>query len=147
MPSRRARRAAPATPPPVERGVRPTADPAHDRPRVAIAAVCLGVAIWSRASGGPWQTQLFITLTAAQLVLALVLRPGGAWRGGAGALWLPAAVAASLLLLVAGVYLPGLADLLRTEPIGPAEFAVAAGAGLLPAALLVLARIVGRLRG
>ena len=114
---------------------------------LALAAACLAVAIWSRASGGPWQTQLFITLTAAQLALALVLRPGGAWRGGAGALWLPAAVAASLLLLVAGVYLPGLADLLRTEPIGPAEFAVAAGAGLLPAGLLVLVRIVGRLRG
>jgi Ca2+-transporting ATPase len=113
---------------------------------LAIAAVCLAVATWSRASGGPWQTQLFITLTTAQLALALVLRPGGAWRGGVGALWVPIAVVANLLLLVAGVYLPVLADLLRTEPIAPAEFAVAAGAGLVPAALLVLARTVGRLR-
>jgi Ca2+-transporting ATPase len=113
---------------------------------LAIAAVCLAVATWSRASGGPWQTQLFVTLTAAQLALALVLRPGGAWRGGVGALWVPIAVVANLLLLVAGVYLPGLSDLLRTESIGPAEFALAAGAGLVPAALLVLARTVGRLR-
>jgi Ca2+-transporting ATPase len=112
---------------------------------VAIAAVCLALATWSRATGGPWQTQLFVTLTVAQLVLALVLRPGGAWRGGVGALWLPVAVVANLLLLVAGVYLPGLSDLLRTEPIAYAEFAVAAAAGLLPAALLVLARLVGRL--
>jgi Ca2+-transporting ATPase len=113
---------------------------------LAIAGVCLAVATWSRASGGPWQTQLFVTLTAAQLALALVLRPAGAWRRGAGALWVPIAVVANLLLLVAGVYLPGLSDLLRTEPIGPAEFALAAGAGLVPAALLVLARTVGRLR-
>jgi Ca2+-transporting ATPase len=112
---------------------------------VAIAAVCLAVATMSHTAGGPWQTQLFVTLTVAQLALALALRPGGAWRGGVGALWLPVAVVTNLLLLVAGVYLPGLSDLLRTEPIGPAEFAVAAGAGLLPAALLVLARAVGHL--
>jgi hypothetical protein len=44
-----------------------------------------------------------------------VMRPGGAWRGGAGAIWLPGAVVASLLL-VAGVYLPGLSDLLLVGP-------------------------------
>ncbi|MFP5372694.1 MAG: cation-translocating P-type ATPase, partial [Actinomycetes bacterium] len=106
---------------------------------VAIAAVCLGVATWSRATGGPWQTQLFVTLAVAQLALALVLRPGGAWRRGAAALWLPLAVGANLLLLIAGVYLPILSDLLRTEPIGIAEFAVATGAGMLPAALALTA--------
>jgi P-type Ca2+ transporter type 2C len=77
-------------------------------------------------------------------VLALALRPGGAWRGGAGAVWLPVAVLANVLLLVAGVYLPGLSELLGTEAIGGATFAVAAGAGCLPAALLLLARLVGR---
>ena len=112
---------------------------------VAIAVVCLGVATWSRANGGPWQTQLFITLTVSQLALALVLRPSRAWRGGAGAAWLPVAVLANLLLLVAGVYLPGLSDLLRTDPIGPAEFAVAGIAGLVPSGLLLLSRAGGRL--
>ncbi|WP_198597771.1 cation-translocating P-type ATPase [Blastococcus atacamensis] len=111
---------------------------------VAIAAVCLAVATWSRAGGGPWQTQLFVVLTVAQLALALVLRPGGAWRGGTGALWLPVAVVTNGLLLVAGVYLPGLSDVLRTEPLAGAEFAVAAGAGFLPAAVLLLVRLVGR---
>ena len=82
----------------------------------------------------------------AQLVLALALRPRGAWREGIGAMWVPIAVVANLALLLAGVYLAGLSDLLRTDPIGAAEFAVAAGAGLVPAALLVLARAVGRLR-
>jgi Ca2+-transporting ATPase len=108
---------------------------------VAIAAVCLAVATWSRSTGGPWQTQLFVTLTVAQLALALVLRPGGAWRRGAGAFWLPTAVVANLLLLAAGVYLPGLADLLRTETIGMSEFAVAGMAGLVPSGLLLLARL------
>ena len=146
--------AEPAAPDVLRRAPRRPSSGVFDRPltlrtiglAVAIAVVCLAVATWSRAAGGPWQTQLFVTLTVAQLVLALALRPRGAWREGAGARWVPIAVVANLALLVAGVYLAGLSDLLRTDPLGPAEFAVAAGAGLLPAALLVLARAVGRLR-
>ena len=141
--------AEPAAPDVLRRAPRLPTSGVFDRPltvrtvglAVAIAAVCLGVAVWSRATGGPWQTQLFVTLAVAQLALALVMRPGGAWRGGAGALWLPAAVAANLLLLVAGVYLPGLSDLLRTQPIGLVEFAVAGGAGLVPSGLLLVARL------
>ena len=111
---------------------------------VAIAAACLGVATWSRAGGGPWQTQLFVTLTTAQLALALVLRPAGVWRSGTGdgALWVPVAVLGNLLLLLAAVYLPGLSELLRTEPLGAAELAVAMGAGVLPALLLLAGRAV-----
>jgi P-type Ca2+ transporter type 2C len=134
--------AEPAAPDVLSRPPRLPSSGVFDRPlvlrtiglAVAIAAACLGVATWSHETGGPWQTQLFVTLAVAQLALALVLRPRGAWRGGAGALWLPVAVVANLLFLVAGVYLPGLSDLLRTDPIGTAEFVVAAGAGLLPAA-------------
>jgi hypothetical protein len=51
------------------------------------------------------------------------------------------AVAANLLLLVAGVYLPGLSDLLRTEAIGVGESAVATVAGLIPSGLLLPARV------
>jgi Ca2+-transporting ATPase len=111
-----------------------------------IGAVCLATATWSRANGGPWQTQLFVTLTVAQLALALVLRPAGAWRARRGAPWVPVAVGGSALLLVAGVYLPGLSTLLHTEPIGPAEFALAATGGVVPAVLLLLARFAGRPR-
>jgi Ca2+-transporting ATPase len=89
---------------------------------------------------------LFVTLTVAQLALALVLRPAGAWRAHRGAPWVPVAVAGSALLLVAGVYLPGLSTLLHTEPIGPAEFALAATGGVVPAVLLLLARFAGRPR-
>jgi len=142
--------AEPAAPDVLRRPPRLPSSGVFDRPltlrtiglAVAIAAACLGVATWSRETGGPWQTQLFVTLTVAQLALPLVLRPSGAWRRGAP--WLPVAVVANLLLLVAGVYLAGLSDLLRTEPVGLAEFVVAAGAGLLPAGLLLLARAAGR---
>ena len=134
--------AEPAAPDVLRRPPRLPSSGVFDRPltmrtvglAVAIAAVCLGVATWSRATGGPWQTQLFVTLTVAQLAAGAGPPAGRCLARGRGALWLPVAVVANLLLLVAGVYLPGLSDLLRTEPIGVAEFAVAAGAGLLPAA-------------
>ncbi|RBY87745.1 cation-translocating P-type ATPase [Blastococcus sp. TF02A-30] len=112
---------------------------------VAIAATCLAVAAWSDATGGPWQTQLFVTLTTAQLFLALAVRPGGSWRRGvrSGAGWVPLAAAGSLLLLLAGVYLPGLGELLRTEPLAVAELLPAVAAGAVPAALLLAARALG----
>jgi Ca2+-transporting ATPase len=49
-------------------------------------------------------------------------------------------VAVNLLLLVAAVYLPGLSDLLGTEPLTAAELGVAAAVALVPAALLAAAQ-------
>jgi Ca2+-transporting ATPase len=134
---------------------RPPRDPAAgvlDRPLVAqlvlnglaLTAVCLAVAAWSHAVGGPWQTQLFITLAVGQLALALALRPAGAWTTGraAGVPWLPIAVAGNLALLAAAVLLPGLSDLLGTERIGMAETAFAVGPALIPGALILLIRAV-----
>jgi Ca2+-transporting ATPase len=113
---------------------------------VLSTSVCLGVAVWSRASDGPWQTQLFVALAAVQLALALALRPRGAWRrsSGRGSVWVPVAVAVNVLLLVAGVYLPGLSDLLGTEPLSMAEFGVPVVAALLPAVAVLIGR---RVRG
>ncbi len=109
---------------------------------VVLAAVCLGTALWSHAAGGAWQTQLFVALAAGQLALAMALRPPGAWRRSAGrsAVWLPVAVVANVALLVAGVYVPFLRTLLGTEVLTGAEFAIAAGVALLPAALLLVVR-------
>jgi Ca2+-transporting ATPase len=134
---------------------RPPRDPATgvlDRPLVvqlvrnglALTAVCLAVAVWSHSVGGPWQTQLFITLTVGQLALALALRPAGAWTAGRGAglPWLPIAVAGNLVLLAAAVLLPGLADLLGTERISLSETALAVGPALAPGALVLLIRAV-----
>jgi P-type Ca2+ transporter type 2C len=118
---------------------------------LALTAVCLVVAAWSRSVGGPWQTQLFVTLAVGQLVLALALRPAGAWtRGrGAGVPWLPVAVLGNLVLLAAAVLLPGLTDLLGTEPLNASEAALAVGPALLPGVLVLLIRAVRRrpLRG
>jgi Ca2+-transporting ATPase len=109
---------------------------------LALTAVCLFVATWSRSAGGPWQTQLFVTLSVGQLVLALALRPAGAWSGGSP--WLPIAVVGNLFLLTAAVLLPGLTDLLGTEPLTMAETLVAVGPALLPGALVLLLRAVRR---
>jgi Ca2+-transporting ATPase len=110
----------------------------------AVTAVCLGVAVTARAGGGPWQTQLFVTLAVAQLALALALRPQGAWRAGRAGTWLPVAVGANAVLLVAAVYLPGLTTVLDTEALTAAEFAVSGAAALVPAAVLILVRAVRR---
>ncbi len=139
----------PAAPDVLERRPRDPAAGVLDRSLVtqlvanglAVTAVCLAVAGFSRAADGPWQTQLFITLAVAQLALALALRPAGAWgRRRAGVPWLPVAVAANLVLLAAAVLLPGLSDLLGTEPLTPLETLVAVGPALVPAALVVLVR-------
>jgi Ca2+-transporting ATPase len=109
---------------------------------LTLTAVCLAVATWSRSDGGPWQTQLFVTLSVGQLVLALALRPAGAWSGGAP--WLPIAVVGNLVLLTAAVLLPGLTDLLGTEPLSVSETLLAVGPALLPGALVLLIRAARR---
>ncbi|HEV7211512.1 MAG TPA: cation-transporting P-type ATPase [Blastococcus sp.] len=113
---------------------------------VVLAAVCLGLAVVSHAGRGPWQTQLFVTLATGQLVLALAMRPRGAWGRAAGraALWVPFSVGVNLLLLVAAVYLPGLSALLGTEPLTAAQLGVAAAAAVVPAALLAAVQRAGR---
>ena len=139
----------PAAPDVLERRPRDPAGGVLDRPLVvqlvanglAVTVVCLAVAGFSRAVGGPWQTQLFLTLTVAQLGLALALRPAGAWsRRPGGARWLPVAVAVNLALLAAAVLLPGLSDLLGTERPDLLETVAAVGPALVPAALVVLVR-------
>jgi Ca2+-transporting ATPase len=112
----------------------------------AVTVVCLAVALWARGAGGPWQTQLFVALAAAQLALALAVRPRGAWRRSSGRtrVWVPAAVAANAALLVAGVYVPALSALLGTVPLTATEFAAAAGVSVVPAVAFVAVRRVRR---
>ena len=111
---------------------------------LAVGAVCLGVAVAARVGGGPWQTQLFVTLAVAQLALALALRPRGAWRAGWEAVWVPVAVGVNAVLLLAAVYLPGLRTLLDTQPLTAGELAVSAAAACVPAGLLVVVRVIPR---
>jgi Ca2+-transporting ATPase len=149
--------AEPAAPDVLTRRPRPPDSGIVDRPlvvRVVVVAVlvtgaCLVVALAARAAGGPWQTQLMVTLAAGQLGVALALRPPGAWSRSAdrSRWWLPLTVAGGFLLLVAAVYLPGLTTVLGTEALSAPELGTAVGAGLVPGVLLGTARTVGRITG
>jgi P-type Ca2+ transporter type 2C len=59
------------------------------------------------------------------------------------------AVLGNLVLLVAAVLLPGLTDLLGTEPLNASEVVLAVGPALLPGVLVLLIRAARRrsLRG
>jgi hypothetical protein len=54
--------------------------------------------------------------------------------------WLPVAVVGNLVLLAAAVALPGLTDLLGTEPLTAVQTAVAVGPALLPGACVMVIR-------
>jgi Ca2+-transporting ATPase len=93
-----------------------------------LSLATLGLALWAHEQGRPWQTMVFVALTALQLGVALGLRPRQLTTENP---LLLAAVGGSLLLAVAGVYLPVLQDLLGTEPLPAPDLAVAVGTGLL----------------
>ncbi|GAA2537128.1 hypothetical protein GCM10010210_03600 [Pseudonocardia hydrocarbonoxydans] len=110
-----------------------------------ITAGCLGLALWSAGRGGPWQTLLFATLALTQLGVALTTRSDRTpfWRmSPAGNPFLFAAVATSLAATVAGVHLPGLSDLLGTEPLGPLEWGLAVAVAVVPAVVIETVELV-----
>jgi Ca2+-transporting ATPase len=89
---------------------------------VVLTAAALAVATWASATGRTWQTMLFVALTSLQLGVALGLRPRQLSPANP---WLPLALAGSLGLAVAGVYLPILQTLLGTEPLTGSELVLA----------------------
>ena len=93
-----------------------------------LAMVALGLGVWAQDTGQAWQSMVFVSLTSLQLGVALGLRPRLLTRENP---FLPAAVAGSLLLALAGVYVPAVQDMLGTVPLSTTEVAVAAGTGLL----------------
>ena len=102
---------------------------------------CLGLAVWSAARGGPWQTVLFATLALTQLGMALTTRSDRTpfWRmAPAGNPFLFVAVATSLAATLAAVYLPGLSDLLGLDPLPAADLALVAAVAVVPAILIEL---------
>ena len=105
---------------------------------LSVATLALGV--WARHDGRAWQTMIFLALTCVQLGVAMGLRPVQLTRENP---FLPLAVAGSLLLALAGVYVPLLQDLLGTSALPPAELALAVGSGLLG---WVAARVTGSSR-
>ncbi len=92
-----------------------------------IAATALATAIVADRTGTPWQSALFLVLGLAQLWVAIALRVR---RGRLG--WLDAAVAMSVVLQVAGVWVAPLRELLGTEPLTLAEVALCAAVAAIP---------------
>jgi Ca2+-transporting ATPase len=106
---------------------------------VVIAAVTLGVAYWAHATGRPWQTMAFFALGATQLAVAAGSRARpGTWANPA----LPLSIAGALALQFAGVYVPFLNDLLKTEPLTWLDLLVVFALSLLGYAAIRLDRIV-----
>jgi Ca2+-transporting ATPase len=108
-----------------------------------VAAVTLAVAVWGHATGRPWQSMAFFALGATQLAVALGSR---ARPGTLANPLLPAAVAAALVLQLAGLYLPFLRDLLHTQPLTLADLAVVFALSTLGYAAVRLDRLLHRPR-
>ncbi len=108
---------------------------------VVIAAVTLGVGVWGHETGRPWQSMAFFALGATQLAVAAGsrVRPGTLANPA-----LLAAIAAALGLQFAGLYLPLLNDLLKTEPLSVTDLVIVCALSTLGYAAVRLDRIVHR---
>jgi Ca2+-transporting ATPase len=101
-----------------------------------VAASCLTAGAYARHIGRPWQSTIFVALTLAQLAVVMCLRPRGTrWRDN---LFLPAAVALNLALIVAAVAWAPLRELLHTQSLSPADLTVCVVASILPGVVAAL---------
>jgi P-type Ca2+ transporter type 2C len=92
---------------------------------------------------------VFVALCLAQLEIALVTRSDRlpAWRVRASANpLLLLAVVLSALLLLGGVYLPGLSALLGTQALSGTQLALAVAAATLPAIAIEIVKALHRAR-
>jgi Ca2+-transporting ATPase len=108
---------------------------------VVIAAVTLAVALWGHATGRPWQSMAFFALGTTQLAVALGSRARPGTLANPALLW---AVAGALGLQFAGLYLPFLNDLLKTEPLSGLDLLVVFALSTLGYAAIRLDRVVHR---
>ena len=116
------------------------------RTGILIGLVSLGAGLLAQSRGEHVQTWVFLTIGLAQLGVAMALR---APRNGAGwkARGLEFAVLGAGLLQVAGVLVPGLRDLLGTQPVTWSTFLLLLGLSVVPGLLILVERVVvGRQR-
>ena len=106
-----------------------------------VAAVTLGVAVWGHATGRPWQSMAFFALGATQLAVAAGSRARPGTRANPSLL---AAIAGALLLQFAGLYLPLLRDLLKTQPLPATDLLVVCALSTLGYAAVRLDRVLHR---
>jgi len=97
-----------------------------------IGGLCLGVQAWAMAGGDDqakahWQTMVFTVLTLAQMAHLLAIRSEreSLFSLGLASNWpLTAAVALTLVLQMATIYVPWLQPIFRTQPLSAAELAL-----------------------
>jgi Ca2+-transporting ATPase len=106
---------------------------------VVIAVVTLVVAVWGHTTGRPWQSMAFFALGATQLAVAVGSRARPGTRANP---MLLVAVAGSLALQFAGLYVPLLRDLLGTQPLPVADVLVICALSTLGYAAVRLDRVV-----
>ncbi|MEU8609465.1 cation-transporting P-type ATPase, partial [Actinoplanes sp. NPDC048791] len=110
---------------------------------VCVAAVVLAAGVTAHQLDRPWQSVMFVVLGLAQLGVALAVRATP--EPGTGRNWsLPAAVALSAVLQIAGVLLTPLQTLLGTESLTLAELLACVAVAVVPGAGLRLSRRVQR---
>jgi len=110
---------------------------------VLLMAVSLAVGWWAYRADAPWQTMVFVTLGLAQLGLGVAVRAPRR-RGHRGNPLLGVAIALSVALQLAAVWLSPLRTLLHTDPLSLSELAICVGAAILPGLTVTLWR---RVRG
>jgi Ca2+-transporting ATPase len=96
-----------------------------------MAAVVLPIQAGARTAGWPWPTMVFSTLAFLQLGHALAVRSERQSFFALGARsnpWLLAAVAGTVAVQLAIIYVPLLQDVFGTAALGPVEMAVVASA-------------------
>ena len=117
-----------------------------------IGALCLGVQAWAlgidegEAARAHWQTMVFTVLTFAQMAHLLAIRSERESLFTlrlASNLPLLAAVALTVVLQLATIYVPSLQPLFRTQPLSAGELALCVG---LAAVVFVVVEIEKALR-
>ena len=100
-----------------------------------IGALCLAVQWWGVTGGHPhWQTMVFTVLTFAQMTLVLAIRSERESLfavGLAGNRPLLGAVASTVVLQLATIYVPWLQPIFRTGPLSAGELAACIGLALV----------------
>ena len=100
-----------------------------------IGGLCLAVQAWALHTGhAHWQTMVFTVLTLAQMAHVIAIRSESEpiWRIGLTSNRpLLGAVALTLALQLATIYVPALNPLFKTEPLSWDELAICVGAALI----------------
>jgi Ca2+-transporting ATPase len=102
-----------------------------------ITAATLAAALLARHAGSDGRTAAFLVLGLAQIGVALASRDPGASRRNA---FLTVAAVVAAGLMVAAILIPALRELLRTEPLPPAQWLVCLLLAAVPGGLLLAVR-------